>query len=441
MNYLSGRDILFTPHWCKFCEVGDHPGFWDLAHMRRSFMRASVRGWRNQNPRIHHHARVAERSIAMDCKSIDLWSTKVQILPRAQRSTNGGESLFLSLWTKDFFQYTFDETQDLCIIADGKLKSKGLIMNFEIIGKLFKRTIALSGKLQCKRETLPAQIYQKGLEVMEGEKPAHIVVKRIQSEYIASFIEQNWLTMSDKEIAVELGLSFPTIRLYRSQMGFGRRSGSSNGSVSGEYVALSEEEKAEIASRPWYPNQTLAQTMQKPLVIIKSYRRELAKKYIAEHPHEDPDVLIARKFGLNTIECVKLRLGLGFPKQRCSQETKPCELGTVEEIRFALTEGGYSITSLLKAKGLNITREGGRQIIARYGISGKVSQRKPLWYAHRLVGFENIELARNMANKSWITKQIAKAGGLVALAKKLGIEPVRLKSYVRRYLKLGTIKE
>ena len=29
------------------------------------------------------YARVAERSIAMDCKSIDLWSTKVQILPRA----------------------------------------------------------------------------------------------------------------------------------------------------------------------------------------------------------------------------------------------------------------------------------------------------------------------------------------------------------------------
>lgn len=33
--------------------------------------------------RVSVYAQVAERSIAMDCKSIDLWSTKVRILPCA----------------------------------------------------------------------------------------------------------------------------------------------------------------------------------------------------------------------------------------------------------------------------------------------------------------------------------------------------------------------
>ena len=39
------------------------------------------------------NAQVAERSIAMDCKSIDLWSTKVRILPCAllRSPLKGGE--------------------------------------------------------------------------------------------------------------------------------------------------------------------------------------------------------------------------------------------------------------------------------------------------------------------------------------------------------------
>jgi len=47
---------------------------------------------------------------------------------------------------------------------------------------------------------------------------------------------------------------------------------------------------------------------------------------------------------------------------------EPCELGTVEEIRYALTKGGQTVTDIIEAKGLKITRQRAHQIIDDYGL-------------------------------------------------------------------------
>jgi hypothetical protein len=156
------------------------------------------------------------------------------------------------------------------------------------------------------------------------------------------------------------------------------------------------------------------------------------------------DATAAKIFGLNTSDYQRLRIRLGFLRIRGRvlklglQKIEPWELGTVEEIRYALTEGGQDITGIVKAKELDITRERGRQIIAEYGMNGNAYQRKPLWYAHKLVGLDKTELARNLTDKDWVTRQLAKSGGLYALASKLAVHKGRLRYYLHKHLELET---
>jgi hypothetical protein len=131
-------------------------------------------------------------------------------------------------------------------------------------------------------------------------------------------------------------------------------------------------------------------------------------------------------------------LNLGFIKQRGCHKIERCELGTVEEIRIALTEGGYDITSLVRAKGLNITRERARQIISEYGMTGKAYHRELLWYAYRLVGLDKTELAHNLIDKGWVTKQLAESGGIYGLAAKLAVTEANLRNYIKLRMGLET---
>jgi hypothetical protein len=117
---------------------------------------------------------------------------------------------------------------------------------------------------------------------------------------------------------------------------------------------------------------------------------------------------------------------------------EPCELGTVEEIRYALTKGGQTVTDIIEAKGLKITRQRAHQIIDDYGLDGITKQRKSLWFAHRLVGLDKTKLARNLTDKDWVTKQLAESGGLCALASKLALSENRLRNYLHEYLELKT---
>jgi len=317
-------------------------------------------------------------------------------------------------------------------------------MNFEIVGKLLERTVSLASKLNCDAEILFAEIYRKGLEAMEMAKPVR--AKQLPSEETASFIELNWLSMSDDEIAKALGFSHHTVTQYRCNMGLVKRSHSMNVSTHPiEPVAeLSEEEKAKIASKPEDSHQILSASLHKPIGMIKSYRLKLAEENIREHGTDESDVIAARKFGLRARDYLGLRRKLhvlrirGGAKNHPNKKMEPCELGTVEEIRYALTEGGQTVTGIIEAKGLKITRQRAHQIIDDYGLGGITKQRKPLWYAHRLVGLEKTELARNLTDKDWVTKRLAESGGRCALAAKLSVPEWSLGSYLRLRLGLET---
>ncbi len=314
-------------------------------------------------------------------------------------------------------------------------------MNFEIAGKLLERTVSLASKLQCDAANILSEIYRKGLEVMEGIKPAH--AKRLPRAEIASFIEENWSIMSDDEMAQELGLSFFTVRQYRCNMGLKKTERASNGSLHLEVAKeLTEEEKAEILSKPEHSHETLSQNLHKPISMIKRYRLDLAEKHILEQAGGETDIISARKFGLKAMDYQRLRIKLGFLRLRGGagpgKKMEPCELGTVDEIRYALTEGGQTISGIIRTKELPITRERARQIIKEYGLDGNPYQRKPLWYSHQLVGLEKTELARNLTDKDWVTKQLAESGGLPALAAKLAVTEQRLKAYLHKRLELET---
>ncbi|MEI6238375.1 MAG: hypothetical protein WCP15_02435 [bacterium] len=314
-------------------------------------------------------------------------------------------------------------------------------MNFEIMGKLLARTVSLANKLQCDAKNILDEIYRKGLEAMEGIQPAQ--AERLSSEYITSFIEKNLPSMSNEQMAKELGLSLFTLRQYRRKMGLERIKGMSNSSSRLEVIKeLMEEEKTEILSNPEYSHETLSQKLRKPILMIKRYRLDLAEQNILEYPGKETDVIAARKFGLKTSDYQRLRIKLrvlhprggGGPKKKI----EPSELGTIDEVRYALTEGGQNIADIVRAKGLSITRSRAQQIIKEWGLNGEACQRKPLWYAHRLVGLEKTELARNLTTKEWVIQQLAESGGLHSLAAKLAITHARLGGYLRKNLGLKT---
>ncbi|MBU6232031.1 hypothetical protein KGP36_05245 [Patescibacteria group bacterium] len=249
--------------------------------------------------------------------------------------------------------------------------------------------------------------------------------------------------MSDEEMAKELGLSSLTIRQYRCNMGLTRLERASDRHSRLEVVKeLTGEEKAEILSKPECSHETLSQNLRKPIGMIKRYRLDLAEKHMLENSIAETDVIGASKVGLKTTDYKRLRIKLGFRRSRggghSNKKVDPCELGTVDEIRYALTEGGQTMSDIVRIKKLPISRERARQIISEYGLNGQANQRKPLWYAHTLVGIENHELARNLADKSWVTKQLAESGGLRALAAKLGVTFGRLSTYLRYRLELDT---
>jgi hypothetical protein len=261
--------------------------------------------------------------------------------------------------------------------------TKGLQMNFEITGKLLERTTALARDLQCGSWDIMSEIYRKGLDAMESDRPPR-----------------------------------PTQRADITEV-------------------LTEEERNRILSSPESSDYALSIALLKPVSVIRRYRLVLAEKHIREH-FDDSDLISAPKFGLSVIAYKRLRIRLGFLHSRvCAVNNKkiePSDLGTSDEIRYALTEGGQTISDIIRDKGLPISRERARQIILEYGLTGKADQRRPIWYARRLVGKDRDELAINLANKDWVAEQVAGSGRVSALAAKLAITETRLECYLRKHL-------
>jgi hypothetical protein len=163
-------------------------------------------------------------------------------------------------------------------------------------------------------------------------------------------------------------------------------------------------------------------------MLNQQIRKEVGS-YILSHP-EVEDTTIAARFGWKPTQVGRERRSLGLYKRMGAkpetvmpqQKMWAWELGTREDVLYALTEGGKSIPGILREKNLDITRQRAGQILKTYyEIDAEEIRRNRTvgWYARHL---GKPKLARRSYAKKWLDKL-----GNAGFARKLKISENTLK--------------
>lgn len=173
--------------------------------------------------------------------------------------------------------------------------------------------------------------------------------------------------------------------------------------------------------------------------VVRRYRRELAYTYLMQGEWAlESDPAIGKRFGLPPVEIFRMRLsarllrcrGIHPEKGDTSPDKYIRQLGGVSHIKYLLTEGGKNLPEIFAKAGITgITRERGRQILNYAGLTANESNRTVLWYANRFLPDEKKEWARKITDQNTLRRLLAEAGGVRALAGRLGISRKRLTDF------------
>jgi len=183
---------------------------------------------------------------------------------------------------------------------------------------------------------------------------------------------------------------------------------------------LGEEEKMKVISLlPLETNVKLAEDFNTNVALIKSVRIEETRRLIKETMGDVGDQEIGEKVGLGRGHVSGIRLSLGFKLNRKSKREKAvANKVDFDDLRNALTKGGYTQTEYLRQHHLGITRERLRQICEEEGVPHGREARTSEWYFARLVRQYGKE---EFGNKEWVAERFEEAGrnvyGLAAVLK------------------------
>jgi hypothetical protein len=319
-------------------------------------------------------------------------------------------------------------------------------MNFIIAGASLTRLEKLAKKykegLYSELIFLAEKVFQVGLGIMEAENTKHIhaITEKIK------YVQKNWQIMDDAEMAEKLGLAVQTVKEYRSRLGLSHHNhklthtidslkGVSDAASNGNDHFFSVKDKKKIRARLDRTDETLAQEFKTSPVHIQRCRLELLAEYLPDHCATEGDAVLCKKFGVSIAVIGRIRRTLGLKRKRGRQDTRGKnpffkKIGTAEEVRYALQEGGLTFPELMRSKGIAFTRQRSFQLLAEYGLTSEREHRKPIWHARRMVGSDREELAQRLVDIDWTKGRLKDLCFINAFASEIGVEHYVLKKYL-----------
>ncbi len=323
-------------------------------------------------------------------------------------------------------------------------------MNIEIVDALGNRLGAVATMLHTEMNQLIHAILWRGL--LASENRNEVRDSRTDSSVIVNYIQDNWETQSDDEMATTLKISVKTVSGFRCALGLyrpdGRRPIILTSSVNDLVGSIASEAKMDIAVNPKLSHVALAINHHLAPLTVKLYRLELLVGYLKTGNWQaETDGAVGKKFGLSDQDVLKVRSKMRLLKNRGHNATNSsgrsviekyiAQLGGKEAIKKSLTEDGYTKKELFSRAGIiHITKQRGYQILGAAGLSADPNQRTTLWYANRLLGHSREKLAAQLASKEGLEALLAKSGGLSALGRQMGIYFDRLNYYINRFMPL-----
>lgn len=310
-------------------------------------------------------------------------------------------------------------------------------MYLKIPGVLTKRLKKCAISHGQKTAELTMKALKKGLNFFERRGKSVLVTKANKD-----FIRANWNTLSDSDMVEKLSIKLDVVRHCRYRLGLLRTRGPFVPGRPGTYrnssVELSDAQAAFTRSNNHLGHKRIAVLFGVPFQLIKKFRIHIAEPYVQEHFGEETDGAMGKNFGLTEQEVRLMRLHLKLFRDR--PKTNLEQLGTESEIRFALTNGGWSFSSLAREKGVPLSRERVRQLASIWGLTGKPKNRTPLWNGAKIVAgikqpirpYDRLRLAYALSDRSYVIERLAKLKSVPALAAEINCTPGVLYQQVRR---------
>ena len=288
-----------------------------------------------------------------------------------------------------------------------------------------------------KTAELTMKALKKGLNFFERRAKSISVTKADKD-----FIRANWNTLSDSDMTEKLSIKLDVVRHCRYQLGLLRTRGPFVPGRPGTYrnssVELSDAQAAFIRSNNHLGHKKIAVLIGVSFRLVKQFRIHIAEPSVRERFGEETDGVMGKDFGLTEQEVRHTRLRLKLFRNR--PETNLEQLGTESEIRFALTNGGWSLSSLAREKEVLLTRERVRQLVSVWGLTGRPKNRTPLWNAAKIVAgikrpiraYDRLRLAYALSDRSYVIERLAKLQSVSALAAEVNCTHDTLVLQIRR---------
>ena len=245
-----------------------------------------------------------------------------------------------------------------------------------------------------------------------------------------NFIRENAPAMSDEEIAKRLGIC----KLYASQLRC-RLGIRKKGGVKGlpckaiPFEPLSEEGKQFIKDHPELSHKALSRALNCEKGEAHSFRKSLLLEYLHANGFKDTDQVLGKMFKLYPDEVARIRNNAGFRKQiekGGHKKVTLSDIGTKEEVEYALTSGGKTMKDIMEEKNLPISNQRMKQLVGEYGIANVVSARTVLWYCNRTGHPE-------LADRTYAEKLLKEKGCVNALSRYLGTTPDILSTILEKH--------
>ena len=113
------------------------------------------------------------------------------------------------------------------------------------------------------------------------------------------------------------------------------------------------------------------------------------------------------------------------------------KLGSNEEMRYAVTDGGVTSMEYARKKGIHCGKERVRQIFEEAGLTRVVSIRTRLWYANRLLGPGKEDMAKQLTKIAFVRKKMEEHRYSRLWAVDLKVSEAKLNTFLRRYRSVG----
>ena len=282
---------------------------------------------------------------------------------------------------------------------------------FRLTSRLLRVASVISRETERTLEEVVQNALKKGLEQMQNGFISQETPKKkatIVDEKNAEFIRENWQNLSDEEMGDKLGLAKMTIRYYRLTFNLKRKRGRKILKPVVDPSLLTDEEVSFINNNLAELNyKEMAESLQKPPALVKAARQKAEECFIRTNYQKMSDGEIGRalKCSRASVFNKRLKLRLYRPKGYGGVRKQIDE----NDLRIALTNGGFTRKSYIREHGLDITPERLRQICDELGIE---KTRTPLWHANKMG--EPL-----LADKDWLTEKLQKLGNAKAVAERI----------------------